>query len=231
MFADFLKFWKKDSLLKEATEEVILMLEKAKHMFDFSMRVMLEEEREREDIYKLDCELNLFQMDVRRKILEHLAINPYQDITSSLILSIIVYDIERIGDYSKNTIELAHLYPEHLKGSYFDRIREIEEKVKELFEKTIACFKDADSDLGRMIMEEHSKLAPQCEKIVEDVIKDESLRARDGVVICLLARYLKRVSAHLKNVASSVVNPFHRLTYRPECRTTEGSDEDKSEMD
>ncbi len=216
MFADFLKFWKKTSLLKEATEEVIVMLEKAQHMFNFSMRVMLEEEKERENIYKLDCELNLLQMDVRRKILEHLAINPYQDITSSLILSIIVYDIERIGDYSKNTIELAHLYPEHLKGGYFDRIREIETKVGELFTRTIKCFKEGNVELGKGIMEEHSKLAPQCEKIVEDVINDTKLSARDGVVIALLARYSKRVSAHLKNVASSVVNPFHRLTYRPE---------------
>jgi|UniRef100_A0A7C3UQE7 phosphate uptake regulator len=220
MFSEFLKFWKKSSLLKEATDELLVMLEKAQHMFEFSMRVMLEEEREREDIYKLDCELNLLQMDIRRKILEHLAVNPYQDINFSLILSIIVYDVERIGDYSKNTIELAHLYPEHLKGEYFDRIRRIEEKVKELFAKTIACFKNGDSGLGREIMEEHSKLAPQCERIVEDVIRDKNLTARDGVVISLLARYLKRVSAHLKNVASSVVNPFHRLTYRPEPGTS-----------
>jgi hypothetical protein len=27
-------------------------------------------------------------------------------------------------------------------------------------------------------------------------------------------RYLKRVSAHLKNVASSVVNPYHRIGFR-----------------
>jgi len=27
-------------------------------------------------------------------------------------------------------------------------------------------------------------------------------------------RYLKRVSAHLKNVATSVVNPYHRIGYK-----------------
>ncbi len=216
MFTDFLKFWKRTSLLKEASEELIMMLEKARHMFEFAMRVMLEEEQEKEDIYRLDRELNILQISIRRKILEHLAINPNQDITHSLVLSIIVYDIERIGDYSKNTIELAHLYPERLKGGYFDRIREIEIKVTELFPKTLECLKAGNAELGKSLMEEHAKLAPQCEKIVEDVIRDETLKAKDGVVICLLARYLKRVSAHLKNVASSVVNPFHRLTYRPE---------------
>jgi len=220
MFADFLKFWKRSSLLKEATEEVVTMLEKARYMFEFSMRVMMEEEREKEDIYQLDRELNLLQVDVRRKILEHLAINPYQDITSSLVLSIIVYDIERIGDYSKNTIELAHLYPEQMLGTYFDQIREIEVQVAELFNQTINCFKKGDVELGKEIMEAHSKLAPRCEKIVEDVIKNPKLTAKEGVVIALLARYLKRVSAHLKNVASSVVNPFHRLTYRPEEMAT-----------
>jgi hypothetical protein len=30
----------------------------------------------------------------------------------------------------------------------------------------------------------------------------------------LLLRYMKRVAAHLKNVCSAEVNPFHRIGYR-----------------
>jgi len=32
--------------------------------------------------------------------------------------------------------------------------------------------------------------------------------------VALYMRYLKRVSAHLKNVATSVVNPYHRIGFR-----------------
>jgi hypothetical protein len=32
--------------------------------------------------------------------------------------------------------------------------------------------------------------------------------------VALYLRYLKRVSAHLKNVATSVVNPYHRIGFR-----------------
>ena len=32
--------------------------------------------------------------------------------------------------------------------------------------------------------------------------------------MALYLRYLKRVSAHIKNVATSVVNPYHRIGYR-----------------
>ena len=39
-------------------------------------------------------------------------------------------------------------------------------------------------------------------------------RAGHAVTVALYLRYLKRVSAHLKNVATSVVNPYHRIGFR-----------------
>ena len=216
MFVDFFNIWKKSSLLNEATDEATKMLEMTKDMYVFSLRVLLDNEKEVSDIYKLDQELNQMQISIRRKVLEHLSINPRQDITGALILVTIVVDIERIGDYAKNLIELAHHYPELLRGPYADRIRKFEEIITKNFSDTIIAFKEADVQLGQNVMETHAKLAPENEKLIEDILNDTTLKGREAVIYALLSRFLKRVSAHLKNVASSVVNPFHRLGYRPE---------------
>lgn len=215
MFREFFQLWKKAGLLNEALEETEKMLLVAKNMFSFSLRVLMDKEKEKEDIYKIDRELNKLQRNVRRKILEHLSINPQQDVTSCLVLITIVIDIERIGDYSKNLIELSHKYPQRLKGKYIERIREIEKDIEGLFDGTIDAFKNADIDLAKQIMERHARIAVHCEKVVEDLIEDTQVSSRMGIICALLARYLKRVSAHLKNIASGVSNPFHRLGYKP----------------
>ena len=215
MFREFFRLWKKGGLLSEALEETEKMLLVAKNMFSFSLRVLMDKEKEKEDIYKIDRELNKLQRNVRRKILEHLSINPQQDVTSCLVLITIVIDIERIGDYSKNLIELSHKYPQRLKGKYIERIREIEKDIEGLFDGTIDAFKNADIDLAKQIMERHARIAVHCEKVVENLIEDTQVSSRMGIICALLARYLKRVSAHLKNIASGVSNPFHRLGYKP----------------
>lgn len=215
MFREFFQLWKKTGLLSEALEEVERMLFVAKDMFSFSLRVLMDKEKEKEDIYKIDRELNKLQRNVRRKILEHLSINPQQDVTSCLVLITIVIDIERIGDYSKNLIELSHKYPQRLKGKYIEKIRKIERDIEELFDGTINAFKDADIDLAKQVMERHARTAIHCEKIMEELIEDTDISPGRGIIYALLARYLKRVSAHLKNIASSVANPFHRLGYKP----------------
>ncbi|MEO0084336.1 MAG: PhoU domain-containing protein [candidate division WOR-3 bacterium] len=216
LFIDFFNIWRKSSLLKEATEETLKMLAMTKDMYEFSLRVLMDNEKEVADIYQIDQQLNQMQIAVRRKVLEHLSINPSQDVTGSLILVTIVVDIERIGDYAKNLIELAHHYPEKLCGSYCDRIRKLEIEITQNFINTIKAFQDADATLGQQVMAVHAKLAPEIEKIIEDILADTTLSGREAVIYALLARFLKRVSAHIKNVASSVVNPFHRLGYRPE---------------
>ena len=216
MFKKFLDILKKPSLMKQAEEIVIDMLHISYDMFQYSMRIVIEKEKEKEDIYKNDQKLNQLQIKVRRDILEHLAINPAQDIIPSLILTTIVVDIERIGDYSKNLIELSHKYPKPLKGKYIEAIKYLEGKVQNNFKKLIDVYKEQDQELGSRIMKELIEVSKECQSMLEDIVEDESLSPKEGIIYALLLRYLKRVSVHIKNVASGVVNPFHRLGYKPE---------------
>lgn len=221
MFKKLLEFFRKSSLMKEAEDTVIEMLNIAYDMFQYSMRVVIEKEKEKEDIYEIDKKLNQLQIKVRRDVLEHLAINPAQDVIASLILTTIVIDIERIGDFSKNLIELSHKYPEPLRGKYIEEIKVLEGKVQSNFKKLIDVYRAQDQELGSELMKELVLVSKECDSKLEELIDYDHLHSREGIIYALLTRYLKRVCVHVKNVASSVVNPFHRLGYKPEEKVSE----------
>jgi phosphate uptake regulator len=224
LFADFFRIWKKTTLLSEATDTCVEMLRTGLRMFEYSMRVLLDNEKEVEDIYAIDREMNRHEISVRRKVAEHLAVNPEQDYVAALFLSTIVGDIERIGDYCKNVIELAHHYPEKLEGPYIDRIREIEGDAARLYEMTIRAFSEGDSELGREAMGLQAEITRSCDALTDKLLAETEMPGRDAVIRALLLRFLKRVGAHLKNVASSLVNPYHKLGYKPD-----GSPDDRDE--
>ncbi len=224
LFLDFVKSWQKKSLLSEATEHCEEMLRIGEQMFEYSLGVLMDNEREVEDIYAIDRRMNRLEVTVRRKIVEHLAVNPSQDVVVALFLSAIVGDIERIGDYCKNLVELARHYPEKLSGPYIDRVREIERKVSCAFELTIKAFHEGDSELARQVMETQAELARECDQLTDKLLAETEACGRDAVIRALLLRFLKRVGAHLKNVASSLVNPYPRLGYKPD-----GTPDDRDE--
>ena len=207
--------WQTSKIIKIANKEVVNMLTLAQHMFIDAISVIVDQKSVREDIYERDRELNEKQIDVRKKMLEHLALNPGKDLVASLVLIIIVTDIERIGDYAKNLMELAHLYSKPLRGKYIDFIQEGKEKTLKMFEDTIQAYIKCEPDVAKGIMEEQATFATECQEMLEKMIQDGDITVKEGIIYALLIRYLKRVGAHLKNIASSIVNPFHRLGYKP----------------
>jgi phosphate uptake regulator len=56
------------------------------------------------------------------------------------------------------------------------------------------------------------EMSNSCEKLFFRLAGD-NLSCRQAVSYTLAVRYLKRVSAHLKNLATSLVMPIHKLDY------------------
>jgi phosphate transport system protein len=216
MFKWFSELFKGSGLIDESEHIVSEMLDIAYNMFRYSMKIVIEKAQEKENIYAIDKKLNALEIEVRKKILEHLSINPSQDITPSLVLVTIVVDIERLGDYSKNLIEVSHKYPKPLKGKYIEKIKDLEKEVQICFANTIKIYEEQDEKMGKEIMEKLSELVDECQNLLETLIEDDSLNSKEGIVYSLLVRHLKRVSAHVRNVCSSIVNPFYRLGYKPD---------------
>ena len=219
MLKEFFNLLKSDSLFEQALSECHEMLEIVREMFNSSTNSLRNPKTEEHplNIYEMDKKINHFERDVRRKIMTHLTVNPQQDLSSGLVLVSVVIDIERMGDYTKNIYDLAVKYPEKLStGKYEDAISKMEDDVKNYLNQTIDAFKNQDIELGRKLMEEYkTDISSVSNEIVNEVVssKDSELSAGQASALCLYLRYLKRISAHSRNLVSGIVNPFDRIGY------------------
>jgi len=217
MWRDLLSLFKGGGLCEEAFDEAVLMLNESRGMFRDAISALHDEGAMVADIYERDRQLNRYERSVRRKIVTHLSVSTKPDINMGLVLTAIVIDIERIGDYTKNITELAVGLDAPFDGLELDAdVRKAESLVSSMFDDIVPALQESDEERARHIMEVHTEVA----KIVEDDIRllrdSKVLAGRSGhaVTVAMHLRFLKRVSAHLKNVATSVVNPYHRIGFR-----------------
>ena len=219
MFKQIFEIFKSDSLYEQALVECHEMLDIDLTMFKASIQSLRKSDSADIDIdiFAMDKKINEFERDVRRKIMTHLAVGNREDVGSGLVLVSVVIDIERIGDYTKNIYDLAVNHPKKLDGGVVENLlAEIEKISFSLFEDSIDAFKDQDINKSRSLMDSYKKnISSQSDEITNDIIsgKISDLNTGSASAVGLYARYLKRISAHSRNLISSVVNPFERIGY------------------
>jgi phosphate transport system protein len=139
------------------------------------------------------------------------------DINIGLVLTAIVIDIERIGDYTKNIAELAATLEEPFDALELKAdVAVVEAIVDGMFVKVGTALRDSDEEGAREVMEAHASVSEIVEADILRLRHRKALKGRSShaVTVAIYLRFLKRVSAHLKNVATSVVNPYHRIGFR-----------------
>ena len=221
MFKGFFELFRKDDLLKQAFDRSHEMLRADADMFDAARQSLREHDDARIelDVYATDQMINAYEREVRRKVFTHLALAGEKDINAGLVLVSVIIDIERIGDYAKNIVELAVHHPQRLQcGVFEDDVAKMETTVKTMFELLLESLPGNDEPKAREVMSEHWWINRKADDLITIMLEkpDSGVTVREAVATALYIRYLKRISAHLKNVASSVVNPFDRIGYRGE---------------
>ena len=218
LFKDVINLWKADDLLSQSWDESYKMLNLSHEIFQQALIYL----RNGENIDTLktlkmrDKEINEFQRDVRRKVLTHYAVEQdTSNMADGLILINMVVDIERIGDYCKNILDLAINHDQSIKSSEISEdLAMIEEETKSRFEKTIQAIQAQDVEIAQSLMEGYKEqMTGKSDEIVNGILKDElhfGSEARTAS-IALYTRYLKRNGAHLKNITTTLVNPFDAI--------------------
>jgi phosphate uptake regulator len=219
MLRDFLKLLRKDDLQVQAMRECHEMLDLCQRMIDASVVSL----RQRDDasididILALDRKLNAFERDVRRKVMTHLSLGNPGDLATGLVLISIVIDVERIGDYAKNIHDLAVQHPSRLDGGAAEeRIAKIEREALKLFRTAARAFKSGDENDARTLMREYKdEISRDVRRLEEALVGGtiDGISPADSASLALYGRFLKRIAAHARNLASSVVNPFDRIGY------------------
>ena len=219
MFKELLNLFNKDNLMKQAFDASVDMLHTDHEMFLESVRTLRESDTAKLqfDLYEKDRQINAYEREVRRKVMTHLAIAGATELAMGIRLVSIVIDIERIGDYTKNIVELAMSHPNRLSfGDYEATIKPVEDRTKTNFNTLIKAFEGQDSKLAREIMSTHQKeVSSVCDRIVTDLVRGEArdLDIQTATAMVMYLRFIKRIHSHLKNIASSIVNPVDRIGY------------------
>jgi phosphate uptake regulator len=169
------------------------------------------------DIRDQDISVNKYEREVRRKVFNHLCVAGMEDLNSGLVLVSIIIDIERIGDYTKNLVELAETMEKVLKGGKFEGdLVKVENAVEDTFMRVREIFEQGDDKKAADLLVEYKWVNKVCDKHVYDLIneKDKKISSGKAAALSLYFRHLKRINSHLQNVASSVANPFPRIGFK-----------------
>lgn len=202
-------------LIEAAFDDVVRMLRQSALMYDHAIGALLDNLPLEVDLDELDDVVDEGERMVRRTVLQHLAVNPEQDLVASLILVSMVQDAERIGDFARGIAELTELARSERGGEFADRLRAISGELRPLFEDTEKAFSDDDATLARSVVARARDLKKRIIDLTADIAASD-LSADMAVVYSASARILRRIGSHLSNICSSVSQPYDRIRHGDE---------------
>ena len=220
-FRELIELWRTNNLMQQALDDSYSMLESTQEMFAESMRSLRQSDSgEMElNVYEKDAQVNKYEREVRHKVMKHLALTSGANLIPGLILTSIVIDVERIGDYTKNIMDLAREHPRRMGcGRSEETIQKLENAVGALFDASIPALRSSDSKRAHRLINDNWWILKECDAVIVDLIRngDNNLTVSDAVSVGLYTRYIKRITAHLINILSSVVNPFEAVGFHPD---------------
>ncbi len=220
MLKELLAIFKKDSKMDEAFSRSYEMLAINKDMFIKARKTLRETNTVELDrsVYEQDKKINKYEREVRKDVLQHMAVSGIEDMPAALKLIGIIIDLERIGDYAKNIVELAECHQAKLTagGAEEDLLR-IESAVENGFDRAKHVLETNDAEAAEELIKEFMWVNPLCDKYALGYIReeDETLSRRSTAALVLYFRFLKRIHSHLRNIVTTVYRPFHKIGFIP----------------
>lgn len=209
MFRDLMQGPRR-TLVHDAVDEIVRMLERGHSMFQTSCRSLLDGAPPPDGLPD-DVDLNMGERLVRRMVVQHLVVDPQRDLATSVALLSVVHDVERIGDYAKSLVELSSLATADPSNSMADDCRRLHALVEPGFEGTLRALRDSDEEAARRVMQDHVKVKQITDGMLKAAITEQA-GGTQAALFAVASRYLRRVSGHLSNVASAVINPVDQVS-------------------
>jgi phosphate uptake regulator len=199
-------------------EKLRQMIEHDRREFDLAMSALLGEvpaDSVNDELRSTDQKVNRVEREIRQELVVHASVVGGIEVPTVLVYMSIVKDIERIGDYAKNLIDIA------LDGVTFDASNDVQDwkklasEVSQLIADAAETFHSRDVERARELLANGDRMCDAFDRSVSALVRGEDQRAQ-AVARALAYRYIKRVVAHLLNLLTAVVMPIHRLDYLDE---------------
>ncbi|NNE47270.1 MAG: hypothetical protein HKN37_11480 [Rhodothermales bacterium] len=198
-------------LVSQALQDISVMINTGERMIAAATGHLLDNEVLDEDLEELDAMINSREVDLRRVLLEHLSVNPKQDLVFSLKLLSIVHEAERIGDLAKSLAETAALASEPRTGKVVDPLRHARDAIVGMLGRVRGSLATGDDREAVLLMTEHADVKERLSLFVSNLAVSDGVGPNQAIVLALAARMLSRVSSHIANIASTVASPFDKI--------------------
>ncbi|MBN2296131.1 MAG: hypothetical protein JXM70_27115 [Pirellulales bacterium] len=201
--------------LQKLRSEFGQMLDAGRHVFDTAANAFLggtDLEVIRNDLFSTDKRINKAERQIRRELVVHASIHGASEFPACLVLMSIVKDAERIGDYAKNLFDLAELSPGRPSGDQLALLVELKDDISRIMATCREIFDADDEEHAKELILEADRIENRCDEEVRKLIRQGAQDSMSTTYV-LTFRYFKRVASHVRNVASSIVQPLHKLDF------------------
>jgi phosphate uptake regulator len=216
MFKNIWDALRKNPLVDESYEIMDMLQHQTQEMFLLSMKALLEQEIEPDEIIRMDKKVNRNVQIVRKKVFEYFSLSSVPNIHGGLTLISLVIDYERIGDYAK---DLALMRAEYDFIEPFTH--DIKDRMNSMKDRITVMFLEAHDSLSKMEQSYPTKVTIQERELKEEYesLKDrlmgKDLKRKEVICALISARILRRIGGHLDNIATSGARPFPKLGFKP----------------
>lgn len=195
--------------------KVQTMMELDRHEFDLAMSALLgrvEAQAVNGELRRSDQKVNQLEREIRRELAVHVSVFGAIHTPAVLVYMSIVKDIERVGDYAKNLLDLA------LDGASFTAVPDTDlwerlaDEISRYIDESAETFRTRDDERARQLLTRGGELLDVFDDGVSELIRADDPGPR-AVPRALAHRYLKRVVAHLMNLLSAVTMPLDSIDF------------------
>ena len=161
-----------------------------------------------------DHQVNELVQEVRRELVVHAsARGDLGDMPALLLYMSIVKDIERIGDYAKNILDIATAGGS-IAADAEDRADLVgyRDRTTALIEQVRGVFDAQDAAAATRLLTEWGQVSRELDQLVDQLVVTEAPGSA-AVPRALFYRYLKRIIGHLLNILTALVMPLDKLDF------------------
>ena len=216
MFKKLAALIKGEDFIDTVVEEFKEMLEGSTKMYQLACETVIHGkkiENVEDEIYSIDKNINKLEKDIRKRLLEHLVLQPTVDVSACLVLMSVVKDAERLGDYCKNLYDVTEIMHNPIDEAKFkDLFGSVERDLGDLFEKTKIAYVESDEEVAGECWDFQRRIARSCNKAIRKLAASD-YPVNEAVCLTLISRHLKRLSSHLTNIATAPIVPVSELDY------------------
>lgn len=203
-------FRRGESGLDQIAHRTITMLADARYSFDLASAAVLsgaDPAAVGPDIRDTDERINQAEQDLRGELVTHVAVHGSIDIGSVLSYTLLIKKIERIGDQTKNILDLAEEGVSLVGQPDIEEMLAIRRTISQMMTETAELMVSEDADEIAAFRERGDTLRFELETKIRGYMHSEEPGVY-AVPRAILYRYWKRIVANLVGVVTSATAPL-----------------------